>query len=106
MHRLAELGVAASKVAAIIDAVREVPDILETGISRRALERAYNHIFSKVAVSVELPILGSTETFCWEFASFQKLIAYYCDECHMYRNAIAELHQRTPCNPEAPWSMV
>jgi hypothetical protein len=106
MHRLAELGVAASKVAAIIDAVREVPDILETGISRRGLERAYNHIFSKVAVSVELPMLGSTETFCWEFASFQKLIAYYCDECHMYRNAIAELHQRTPCNPEAPWSMV
>ena len=106
VQKLAEIGVGSSSVIAIINALREEPDVLGDGLSRRDLERGIMAIFAKVAVSVELPRHVPGESFKWEFASFQQLLAFYCAECPMFREMVARLHVHSPCSPDQPWSLI
>jgi hypothetical protein len=76
VHKLAEIGIGSSSVIAIINALREEPELLEDGLSRRDLERGIMAIFAQVAVSIQLPRHTPGQSFVWEFASFQKLLAF------------------------------
>ena len=106
VRRLAEIGVDSSSVVAIVNCLREEPDLLEHGLSRRDLERANNAIFIKVAVSVELSQQLPGKSFRWEFASFQELLAFYCAECPMFRDTVAALHVHNPSSPDNMWSLI
>ena len=106
VHKLAEIGIGSSSVIAIINALREEPELLEDGLSRRDLERGIMAIFAQVAVLVELPRHVPGQSFKWEFASFQKLLAFYCAECPMFREMVARLHVHNPCSPDQPWSLI
>ena len=76
VQKLAEIGVGSSSVIAIVNALREEPDVLGDGLSRRDLERGIMAIFAQVVVSIELPRHVTGQSFKWEFASFQQLLAF------------------------------
>ena len=106
VQKLAEIGIASTTVIAIVNALREEPDVLEVGLSRRDLERGISAIFAQVVVAVELPRHVPLKNFIWEFASFQLLLAFYCAECYMFREMVARLHVHSPCSPDMPWSLI
>lgn len=94
-----------SALASILKRLQEVPDLLEGGISRAAINRATLDVMVQVGCSDTLPGCDG-ETIEWEYADPRRTIALLARQCESFSSAIARRRQITPNSFDAPWHIV
>lgn len=89
----------------VLRRVREMPDILESPVSRFQVKRAVDVVWKEVGYK-ERVVCTTGSVFFWDVASLPKLLVHLTTVSVAFRNAFREMWSAFPCTKEHPWRLV
>lgn len=93
-----------SVLSDIVSQLRAAPELLETELSRFAVRRAVEELWSAMGYTER--VATTSGAFEWDCLSLPKTLQYLATNCESFRSALREAWAAHPSTEDRPWRLV
>ena len=104
LRRLASVGIAHSKLVALLDKLRNDPLLPSDVVNKQSLSRAVLVLFEELGYTEVLA--GTNCEITWDCLSFPLVLQYMVKKFKSFRNVAGDLWTKRPCSALNPYSLV